>query len=414
MTDERLASIVINNYNYGHFIQDALDSALAQTYPHTEVIVVDDGSTDDSREVIRRYGSRIRTLLKNNGGQSSAFNAGFRLSRGQVICFLDADDTLCPRTLEKAVDLLRDPGVVKVHWPLWEIDAQGRKTGHRQPVGALAKGDLRRIVLRNGPGHYRTSPSSGRAYARSFLEKVFPLPEIEKEMHVGAADWDDYLSMLAPLFGRIDRLGRASGGYRLHGNNDYASTAFAARLQRELRLAEHRYMALSRFCRQLGYPANLAAWREKSWYGKLDRAVRTIRAHIPSGATLVLIDEDSWDTEARFAGCRRIPFLERDGVYCGNPPDDALAIREIERLRRAGADWLVVGWPAFWWFDHYPAFARYLRRHYRLVLEDSQLMIFDLGTKTTSRRNRRESAHGQKLGLQHRRLRGLHGCPLRT
>src|SRR5579871_1139663 len=142
MTDKPLVSIIIDNYNYGRFVQDALDSALGQTYPHKEVIVVDDGSTDDSRAVIRRYAGRVRTLFKKNGGQSSAFNAGLRLSRGEVICFLDADDTLHPRTLEQAVDLLWDPRVVKVHWPLSEIDASGRQTGYRQPSGRLAKGDL--------------------------------------------------------------------------------------------------------------------------------------------------------------------------------------------------------------------------------------------------------------------------------
>jgi glycosyltransferase involved in cell wall biosynthesis len=402
MTDKRLASIIINNYNYGRFIQDALDSALGQTYPHKEVIVVDDGSTDDSRAVIRRYDGRIRTLFKKNGGQSSAFNAGFRLSRGRVICFLDADDTLHPRTLEKAMELLRDPRVVKVHWPLWEIDAQGRKTGYRQPAEALAKGDLRQTVLQDGPGQYTTSPSSARAYARSFLEKVFPLPEIEKEIRVGAADWDDYLSMLAPLFGRVERLARPGGGYRIHGSNDYSSKSFADKLQRELRLAEHRYKALSRFCRRLGYPADPAGWREKSWYGQLDRALRVIAASIPAGATLVLIDQDNWETEDRVAGCGRIPFPEQDGMYGGHPPDDAFAIREIERLRRAGADWLVVCWPAFWWLDHYPDFATHIRSRYRVVVENAELIIFDLSTRSPSRRKRQERAHGQKLDLQRR------------
>src|SRR5262245_33988125 len=227
MNDERLASIIINNYNYGRFLRDAIESALGQTYPRTEVIVVDDGSTDDSRTIIRGYSSRIRTIFKKNGGQSSAFNAGFRHSRGQVICFLDADDVLHPRTLEKAVGLLRDPGVVKVHWPLWEVDSEGRKTGRRYPGGVLAKGDLRETVLTEGPGHYTTSPSSARAYARSFLQQVFPLPEIDKELGVGAADWDYYLSMLAPLFGRIERLARPFGGYRIHGANDYMSKSFA-------------------------------------------------------------------------------------------------------------------------------------------------------------------------------------------
>ena len=85
------ASIVISNYNYGRYLPDAIDSALAQTYADTEVIVVDDGSTDDSRRIIEAYRDRIVAIFKANGGQASALNAGFAASGGEVIVFLDAD-----------------------------------------------------------------------------------------------------------------------------------------------------------------------------------------------------------------------------------------------------------------------------------------------------------------------------------
>ena len=100
-----LASVIVNNYNYGKFLPQAIDSALEQTYPRVEVIVVDDGSTDDSREIISRYDSRIRSVLKSNGGQASALNAGFTASHGDVVLFLDADDFLYPSAVANAVDL---------------------------------------------------------------------------------------------------------------------------------------------------------------------------------------------------------------------------------------------------------------------------------------------------------------------
>ena len=80
-----LASIIVNNYNYGRFLPDAIESALAQSYPRVEVIVVDDGSTDHSRAVIARYGARIHAVLKPNGGQASAFNAAFAHSYGEAL-----------------------------------------------------------------------------------------------------------------------------------------------------------------------------------------------------------------------------------------------------------------------------------------------------------------------------------------
>src|SRR3954468_21000759 len=103
-----LVSILINNYNYGRFLVEAIDSALNQTYRHCEVVVVDDGSTDDSRQIIARYGDRIRTVLKPNGGQGSTFNAGWKEARGDIICFLDADDAFTPYKVERILQVFKE------------------------------------------------------------------------------------------------------------------------------------------------------------------------------------------------------------------------------------------------------------------------------------------------------------------
>jgi len=125
-----LASVIVNNYNYARFLREAIDSALDQTYRNTEVIVVDDGSTDGSREIIASYGDRIIPVLKENGGQNSALNAGFSLSRGDVILFLDSDDVLFPTAVRTAIEAFSQPDVVKVHWPWVEWDDSSR--GNRQ------------------------------------------------------------------------------------------------------------------------------------------------------------------------------------------------------------------------------------------------------------------------------------------
>src|SRR5262245_22188560 len=122
MREGTLVSVVINNHNYARFLSAAIDSALDQTHARTEVIVVDDGSTDHSRQVIADYGDRITPLIKANSGQASAFNAGFAVSRGGVVIFLDADDALLPTAAEAALLRFDDDRVSKVHWPLWIIN----------------------------------------------------------------------------------------------------------------------------------------------------------------------------------------------------------------------------------------------------------------------------------------------------
>jgi glycosyltransferase involved in cell wall biosynthesis len=93
-----MASVIISSFNYGTFLREAIESALNQTYTHTQVIVVDDGSTDDSPEIIASYGQQITSILKPNGGQASVLNAGFAVSSGDIIVFLDSDDALSNST----------------------------------------------------------------------------------------------------------------------------------------------------------------------------------------------------------------------------------------------------------------------------------------------------------------------------
>lgn len=108
-----LVSIIIPCFNAEAFLGKAIDSALAQTYPRKEVIVIDDGSTDGSLEVIRSFGDRVRWESGPNRGGCAARNRGMELARGELIQFLDADDLLLPDKLERQVPLvLEDPSLL--------------------------------------------------------------------------------------------------------------------------------------------------------------------------------------------------------------------------------------------------------------------------------------------------------------
>src|SRR5258707_11888995 len=107
-----LVSILISNYNYGKYLGDAIESALQQTYDKLEVVICDDGSTDDSFRILERYRSldrRIKVIYQANGGQSLALNAAFHKSTGDIICLLDADDGFMPDKVRRAVEAFSSP-----------------------------------------------------------------------------------------------------------------------------------------------------------------------------------------------------------------------------------------------------------------------------------------------------------------
>lgn len=103
-----LVSVVIPNYNYGRYISEAIESVLAQTYPHFEIIVVNNGSTDDSLEILQEYRDRITLINQENRGQSEARNSGLRVAAGELIAFLDADDVWSPKKLESQISLISE------------------------------------------------------------------------------------------------------------------------------------------------------------------------------------------------------------------------------------------------------------------------------------------------------------------
>ena len=179
MHNQPLVSILINNYNYERFLREAIDSALNQSYQPIRVIVVDDGSTDDSREIIASYGDRIKTILKENGGQASVFNQGFASSQGEIICFLDSDDLFRPDKVAAIVhDFQKDQ---EIGWHFHNLEL----FGHAIAINPAATdinapnfsgiynlmSSMRRGKLSNTLPFKLSTATSAMSFQRSLLEK---------------------------------------------------------------------------------------------------------------------------------------------------------------------------------------------------------------------------------------------------
>jgi SAM-dependent methyltransferase len=114
------------------------------------------------------------------------------------------------------------------------------------------------------------------------------------------------------------------------------------------------------------------------WAEQLQDATAEIRELVPVGNAFILVNDDQWGNEAELAGLRVIPFLEREGRYWGPPDNDQTAIRELERLRQAGASHIVFAWPSFWWLDYYNGLRNHLQSNFPCLLSNERLVVFGL------------------------------------
>jgi glycosyltransferase involved in cell wall biosynthesis len=209
MSDNPKLAVVISCFNYERFVERAIRSVLDQGRDDCEVVVVDDGSTDGSWDVISRLG--VPAFRIENRGARLACLFGLDKTRAPFVLFLDADDELKPGSLGVIIDHL-DPGVAKLQFPLTRIDADGNViSGAFPPLEAFRDRDLlRRQVLKNGV--YKSPPTSGNVFRRDVCEL---LREADYDKFV-----DGVILFAAPFLGDILSISEELGCYRIHGSND--------------------------------------------------------------------------------------------------------------------------------------------------------------------------------------------------
>jgi glycosyltransferase involved in cell wall biosynthesis len=207
-----LVTVLIDTYNYGHYIEEALESVLAQEFPpdQREILVVDDGSTDDTAERLRKYGDSIRYFRKPNGGQATAFNFGFAAARGEILATLDADDVWLPDKLRRVCETFEknpDAGMVYHRAYLWRAGEQDVNDSIFAEVSGRVPAS--RISLLR----YPMVSTSCLAFRRNALNRLVPIPEGLRSQA------DAYLTALIIFVAPVAALPEILARYRLHGAN---------------------------------------------------------------------------------------------------------------------------------------------------------------------------------------------------
>ncbi len=234
-TVQPFVTVLIDTYNYGHYIEEAVESVLAQDFPvaQREILVIDDGSTDDTAERLRKFGDAIAYLRKPNGGQASAFNFGLRRARGEVIAFLDADDYWLPGKLRRIVEEFeKHPEAGMVYHTIRQLNSR---------EGTFQDGGLPLLsgFLPSNPRDllsYVLYPTSFLAFRRSVLGPLLPIPEgltIQADAHLSGL-----MIFLAPIVGVAECL----AVYRVHGENLFAERRQGNVKRHELRMKTRRVL----------------------------------------------------------------------------------------------------------------------------------------------------------------------------
>lgn len=215
------ASVLINNYNYGRYLDHCIKSVLEQTYGDVEIIVYDDGSTDKSLSILEKYNEQITTIQKENYGQApninqmNAVHQAFLKSTGEVVFLLDSDDAFHHKKVEEVMKVFQiNTEVDAIQHPMYEMDGDGHVKDVVRPVLKRVD-DYKNYIQSTNSLFHLFVPTSGLAFKRSLLNELLPL----EEDNLSTICVDIRLMLYSALIGTIKTIHEPLGYYRIHGTN---------------------------------------------------------------------------------------------------------------------------------------------------------------------------------------------------
>jgi glycosyltransferase involved in cell wall biosynthesis len=313
-----LVSVIIPAYNAAKYIKQTIDSVLSQKLTNYEIIVIDDGSTDQTSQIIASYDHDIIYVFQENRGQGAARNAGLQLARGDLISFLDADDLWCPDALLLLVQMLAKRPNIDVVYCWWEyVDEHGRELPEKGRYSQ--RGNLLDSLLLSNRFPIMTSLTR-----RTCIDKINGFDE----SRCITEDWDFWLR-LAKNGCQFEYLPHVLAKYRFHGNN----------WTLDVRNRQRDYIGvLDKFFGTGDYPKRVQVIRSKA-YGQvyLTSALYYFsQDKLPEGKEELLKAVDIWPEII----CQEETYYR---LACAEQPPgyrDTNQFRDLPKMERLIKDWL--------------------------------------------------------------------------
>jgi glycosyltransferase involved in cell wall biosynthesis len=393
-------TVAIPTYNRSELLKVSLRSVLEQDYPDWRVVVLYDASTEDTEKGIQFFSDSIGTYVRNdkNVGLFRNWRRAIDINSSPYLQILQDDDVMLQGFIRESVaELEKNPKASFSFVLAGSIDING------VPHGLIDADDLPDTGIMKGIDYLHRVVAGHRwvIYSSAVMMRAAAISDVgsfENIHSVYSMDYNIYFRLAA--CSDIIFINKELIKVRKHKGQITQSDSSLLKAKGQLPLMAERTDAVAHLLKSVR--AEDASYRQwlgdrllhismlrsdltqslvpelnLSWTERLEIAKQEISTHIPKGISFILIDEDKWGPQIA-PDCNVIPFLGHNGCSWGPPADDETAMREIKRLRKAGASFIVFGWPAFWWFDYYYGMHEYLRSQFSCILKNSRLVIFDL------------------------------------